>query len=187
MIFWTPSGSLPTAVASQINPKNTQQLLPSHWPWKPRPSKPGHIANCCCLKYGVIVTMSNKWLHVIHVISSYQHSMMTFWRPLINKLVSIHLEDKSFSIGRPRIHHQPYWYFCLRKFYSRRQAKDICPPTVVANLLRETGRIIPLHTRWSHHNIYESKRENFKAYPPSEDQRRPILLHIKEWLKSQRQ
>ena len=53
--------------------------------------------------------------------------------------------------------------------------------SVVTNLLREMDRIIPV-TR--DEAMKMSTKVTFKAFPPSEDQPGPILLHIKEWLKS---
>ena len=55
--------------------------------------------------------------------------------------------------------------------------------SVVTNLLRETGRIIPV-TRDEAIKMSTKVSKVFKAFPPSEDQPGPILLHIKEWLKS---
>ena len=55
--------------------------------------------------------------------------------------------------------------------------------SVATNLLHETGWIIPV-TRDEPSKMSTKVRKVFKACPPSEDQPRPILLHIKEWLKS---
>ena len=53
---------------------------------------------------------------------------------------------------------------------------------VVTNLFRETGRVIPV-TRDEAIKMSTKVKKGFKAFPSSEDQPGPILLHIKEWLK----
>ena len=51
--------------------------------------------------------------------------------------------------------------------------------SVATNLLRETGRIIPVR-REETIKISTKVSKVFKAFPPSKDQPGPILLHKKE-------